>query len=93
MKIRTTNTYEYDLVRTCFACPEQYDVYDKRNRKVGYLRLRHGEFRAEYPFCGGETVYESHPDGDGIFEDYERIYELTKAIEAIHAKLVIDNKI
>jgi hypothetical protein len=55
--------------------------------------LRHGTFRADYPFCGGETVYESSPDGDGIFEDYERIYELTKAIEAIHAKLVIDNKI
>jgi hypothetical protein len=90
MKIRE---YEYDLVRTCFACPEQYDVYDKNNNKVGYLRLRHGEFRADYPDCGGETVYESYPDGDGIFEEYERMYELTKALESIHAKLVIDNKI
>lgn len=93
MKIQTIATYEYDLVRTCFACPEQYEVYDKNNKRVGYLRLRHGEFTAEYPYCGGKTVYESYPDGDGIFEEYERMFELTKAIEAIHAQLVIDNKI
>ena len=91
--IKIYTTVEYDLVRTCYACPEQYDVYDKHNNKVGYLRLRHGVFRAEYPDCGGETVYESLPDGDGIFEEYERMYQLTKAIEAIHAQLVIDDKI
>jgi hypothetical protein len=28
-----------------------------------------------------------------MFTDYERMYELTKALESIHAKLVIDNKI
>jgi hypothetical protein len=93
MKIQTMSIYEYDLVRTCFACPEQYEVYDKNNNKVGYLRLRHGEFRADYPECGGKTVYESYPQGDGIFEEYERMFELKKAIEAIHAQLVIDNRI
>ena len=85
--------FEYDLIRTCFACPEQYDVYDKKNKRVGYLRLRHGKFQAEYPYCGGELVYQSYPDGNGIFEDYERMHELTKAIECIHAKLVIEDKI
>jgi plasmid stability protein len=29
------------LVRTCFACPEQYDAFIGEE-KVGYLRLRHG---------------------------------------------------
>lgn len=29
--------------QTCFACPEQYDVY-YRTQKVGYVRLRHGVF-------------------------------------------------
>lgn len=85
--------YEYDLVRTCEACPEQYDVYDKHSKKVGYLRLRHGKFRADYPECGGETVYESYPDGDGAFEEYERLHELERAIQAIHTKLVLENAI
>ena len=74
----------YTLKLTCFACPEQYDVFDANNEMVGYLRLRHGHFRADVPDCGGETVYESFTVGDGIFEDAERIEELTKAVKAIH---------
>jgi len=70
------------LVCTCGACPEQYDVFDG-DVQVGYLRLRHGWFRADVPVAGGETVYESYPKGDGIFEDDERLIELTKAIKAI----------
>lgn len=70
------------LVCTCSACPEQYDVFDGE-RQVGYLRLRHGYFRADCPDCGGETVYESEPTGDGVFELNERIPELTNAIKAI----------
>lgn len=30
--------------QTCFACPEQYDVYDG-GTYVGYVRLRHGYLR------------------------------------------------
>lgn len=78
----------YKLVCTCSACPEQYDVYDG-DKKVGYLRLRHGYFRADAPVCGYDTVYESQPKGDGVFEDDERIPELRKAVAAIknyHAK-------
>jgi len=71
------------LVCTCSACPEQYDVFDKNNDQVGYLRLRHGYFRADVPDCGGETVYESETKGDGIFDDDERLFELTKAVKAI----------
>jgi hypothetical protein len=85
--------YEYprhilglELRRISFACPEQYDVYED-DRQVGYLRLRHGNFTASYPDYEGSVVYQHCPDGDGIFEDNERLYQLTKAIEAIKNKL------
>lgn len=76
------NINGYELEQTCMACPEQYDVF-KDNRKVGYLRLRHGQFRADVPECGGETVYTAYTNGDGLFDDDERTLHLTKAIEAI----------
>lgn len=72
----------YQLVMTCSACPEQYDVF-KDGDKVGYLRLRHGEFYAKCPDVGGKIVYSSEPEGDGIFEDDEREYYLTEAINKI----------
>jgi hypothetical protein len=43
------------LVLTCAACPEQYDVFFE-DFQIGYLRLRHGSFRADYPECMGTTV-------------------------------------
>ena len=72
----------YELKETCGACPEQYDVF-KDDAVVGYLRLRHGYFSAEYPFCGGQTVYEAQPKGDGRFYDDEREHYLTAAIAEI----------
>lgn len=77
----------YELQQTCFACPEQYDVY-KDDKLVGYLRLRHGYFRADFMGCGGKTVYEASPKGDGIFEDEERDYYLTRAVQAIHNEIL-----
>jgi len=70
------------LVCTCGACPEQYDVFDG-DTQVGYLRLRHGWFYAAVPDVCGETVYESHPRGDGIFDDDERDAHLTEAVKKI----------
>jgi len=75
----------YQLQCTSSACPEQYDVLTADGQKAGYLRLRHGYFRADVPVCGGETVYESNPKGDGIFDDDEREAELTNAVTAIDA--------
>lgn len=69
----------YRLERTCFACPEQYDVY-AGDHMVAYFRLRHGGFRVDVPDCGGETIYTANPKGDGIFDDEERVHYLTKAI-------------
>ena len=76
----------YRLERTCGACPEQYDVFDSEGERCGYLRLRHGGFRADYPYCGEGTVYSASPEGDGIFEDHEREHYLTEAIKAIKQK-------
>jgi hypothetical protein len=71
------------LVCTCSACPEQYDVFDG-DRQVGYLRLRHGWFRADCPDAGNETVHEAYPRGDGVFDDEdERVAHLTEAVKKI----------
>jgi hypothetical protein len=72
------------LICTCPACPEQYDVFDDTTRsKIGYLRLRHGWFRADAPTCGYDTVYEAYPHGDGMFDEDERMGYLTEAVKAI----------
>ena len=72
------------LICTCSACPEQYDVFDDDTGvKIGYLRLRHGYFRADYPDCGDDTVYEAQPEGDGCFEEHERQKYLTEAVSAL----------
>lgn len=78
---------DYKLVCTCSVCPEQYDVLlVNGGAQVGYLRLRHGFFRADYPVCGGETVYTQNTVGDGCFASAEeRKTELTAAIAAIDA--------
>lgn len=67
------------LVQTCEACPEQYDVY-LDEEEIGYLRLRHGTFRADYR---GETVYVGSPRGDGTFKDDEREEYLNRGCRAI----------
>jgi hypothetical protein len=75
--------HDIRVVRTCFACPEQYDAFDQMAKQVGYLRLRHGVFRVDVPDCGGTTVFEAHPNGDGIFESDECEHFLKGAIDAI----------
>lgn len=75
-----------ELRMTCGACPEQYDAF-LDGEQVGYLRLRHGWFRVDFPDCGGETIYQASPIGDGIFMDEERERYLLKAKEAIAAAL------
>lgn len=74
------------LEMTCISCPEQYDVF-REGKKVAYLRLRHGTFRADVPDCGGETVYVSETKGDGCFDEDERIPELRRALEAIRKNI------
>jgi hypothetical protein len=78
---------DIELIKTCDESPEQYDAFYK-GEQVGYLRLRHGEFRVDYPECGEETIYYSEQmNGDGKFEDDEREHFLLKAKQAIIKKL------
>jgi hypothetical protein len=71
-----------EIKMTCGACPEQYEVF-KDGKQVAYYRLRHGEFRVDYPDCGGETIYYAEPNGDGIFDDEERLVYLTTAMRKV----------
>lgn len=73
------------LELTCGACPEQYDAF-VGDEMVGYLRLRWGAFRVDYPDCGGETIFEASPEGHGMFEDHERGMYLDLAKKAIAAR-------
>ncbi len=79
--------YKIELVKTCGACPEQYDAYFNGDQ-VGYLRLRHGIFRVDYGFCGGDTIFTEYPKGDGCFEEDERGYYLDLACKAIMDEMV-----
>lgn len=78
----TVQIMGYDLVLTCGASPEQYDVF-KDGEQVAYMRLRHGNFRVDCPGYGGKTVYRAAPDGDYTFDDDERVKFLKLALEAI----------
>jgi hypothetical protein len=78
--------YGLTLKNTCFACPEQYDVYYE-NILCGYMRLRRGYFRTEYYKTPdddyGEIVYDCEPNGGGMFLSEEREEHLKKGAEAI----------
>jgi hypothetical protein len=74
------------LKQTCRMFPEQYDV-KLDGVQVGYLRLRHGHFRVDFPECGDETIYEATPEGNGCFEDDERGYYLRAAVDAVLTRL------
>ena len=47
-----------EFYQTCFACPEQYDVFYNESQ-VGYIRLRWGHLTVEYPDVGDELIYEA----------------------------------
>lgn len=82
------------LICTCAACPEQYEVFHNQSRQhIGYLRLRHGKFRADYPDCGGESVYDATTKGDGSFEDDERMEHLTNAVRALSRRYLTDTEL
>lgn len=71
------------LTCTCSSSPEQYDVYWDDD-EIGYLRLRHGCFYADYIECGGYRAYSSESmSGDGSFDDDEREEFLTRAVLAL----------
>jgi len=84
----------YNLELSCFMCPEQWDVFSNFFDKVGYIRLRHGEFRVDYPDCGGKTLISENIGfyGDGAFinEEIRNVY-LLKAVKAIDEEFLDQN--
>lgn len=76
------------LVMTCPSYPEQYDAY-LGTEKIGYLRLRHGCFYAEYLGDDGDNrdwrgpVFVAYPWGDGEFAEKERAWHLNRAVRAL----------
>jgi hypothetical protein len=47
---------DIELRETCGACPEAYDVFFD-GEYVGYLRLRHGSFRAHFGVANDSRVF------------------------------------
>ena len=81
--------------RTCYACPEQYDVTFENGRQIAYIRLRFGQFRVDYPDVGGEIIFQYYFDDDmkGTFkDDEERMKFLGYARDAIEKKLMMRDK-
>ena len=78
-----------DFYKTCTACPEQYDVmYD--DQPAGYVRLRYGGLRVDYPECMDETIYTANVGGEwtGSFEsDEQRQYYLNIIADKIWGKI------
>mgnify|MGYP003526781326 CR=1 FL=1 len=79
---------------TCSACPEQYDVYQKHSAseytQVGYVRLRWGSLRCDYPDCGGETILleDISDEGHGMFDNEKsRAKWLKKIADTIWEKI------
>jgi len=78
----------YELRLTCYAYPEQYDVFEPDGTQVGYIRLRHGTVRAHCPDYDGKVVYTASTIGDGTFNSSERMKHLYKAVEFIQQHII-----
>lgn len=79
-----------DFELTCGACPEQYDVYIE-GVQHGYVRLRWGGLRCDYPDVGGETIYQySFDEGfQGCFDDDEqRDFHLELIAKSIYNRFI-----
>jgi hypothetical protein len=73
-----------ELVRTCEACPEQYDAM-LDGKQVGYLRVRWGYFTVLCPDGRGRVVFDAAIGGSlqGCFADVDRESYLNSARFAI----------
>ena len=63
---------KYNWVKTCDACPEQYDVFDEDGKQIAYVRARWGRITAECPDALEARVFDaafSNDGYDGCFED------------------------
>lgn len=71
---------KYKVVRTCDACPEQYDIYDKDGHQVAYVRERWEHLTVECPDCGDILVFSADlTDEKQCVKDFEK--EIFTAID------------
>lgn len=81
--------------RTCYACPEQYDVYQSGyDEPCAYVRLRWGRLSATVPDCMGKEIYAHEWEDDGFkgcFDTEEEcLMHLTKIAEAISGNFTLE---
>lgn len=48
---------DLNFIGTCGSCPEQYDVVNSDGYYVGYLRLRGGLFKVQFPNADGVNLF------------------------------------
>jgi len=79
-----------DFIGTCGSCPEQYDVVNSSGVQVGYIRLRGGNFRVEFPDVNGMTLFADKFEDNwkGCFDsEDERMEYLEIAANCINKQL------
>jgi len=59
------------LVKTCNACPEQYDVYNESGLdQIGYIRFRFGQLEVHPTGMYDEVLWETNLLDKSINDDY-----------------------
>lgn len=71
-----------ELIESCGACPESYDVFHK-GEYIAHFRLRHGRFAIWDETVGIEVYSTTDVQGDGVFEYDERDPMLSQAVEFV----------
>lgn len=80
---------ELDFVKTCPACPEQYDVFYK-GKQVAYLRLRWGYFSVDIPDACGKEIFGEQIDDSGWQGEFDNDERRQKYLEIAKDK-IMDN--
>jgi len=70
------------LVKTCFACPEQYDLFFE-DKMIAYIRLRWGRLYCSVPDVSGKIIYDYQFEDTmkGMFDDENERKKYLKIIK------------
>ena len=82
---------KFYFLSTCSACPEQYDVFRANGELCGYVRLRWGVLRADYPNIDGDSIYIENfgDDFKGCFDSEEERQEYISKIALEYQRAII----
>ena len=76
---------EFELKCTCYAYPEQYDVF-KEKEQIGYIRIRYGKLSCRIPDHNGKSVYNFVFNDiwkGEFYDEKERKLYLNECVDAI----------